>query len=101
MPVAAMATVRIAPTTIGGANANANCRAAFDHSGRPADFAFRWMANTQRAIATAASISQSASRPAADLLVEPSQAAMHGVIPIAIPPRPGTAVNDDARSMVW
>src|SRR5436190_3144846 len=94
------AAVSTAPANSGGTKLKMNLRAGADHSGNPADCALRHMANTPTAIARMASPSHNASQVWRDAECDAKPAAASAVTPISMPPQPGTAVNEPARSIV-
>ncbi len=85
---------------MGGTKLKANLRAGDDHNSRPAARAFCCIAINPIKMATAPSTSQVASHAFSEVCHWATTAAATAVIPMVMPPHPGTAVNAPARSMV-
>ncbi len=94
------AIVKTAPAANGGRKLNANFRPGPLVSANPARCAFRRAAHKAMLAATTASTSQIDNQCRDQVGRDASKAARSAVAPIATCPHPGTAVNDDDRSMV-
>ena len=94
------ATVSSAPTRTAGANASQKRRAGPDSTGSAAARALRIIAHPPTASARNASATHTTVHPNGEGCRAANQAAASAVAPISTCPRPGTAVNEPARSMV-
>src|ERR1700685_4103051 len=93
-------TVSSAPVNIGGAKLSANLRPGPARRGTLACRAFEVTLHPAIANATEASESHVNSHADAVCCRDATTAAPAAVMPMATPPQPGTAVNEDARSIV-